>query len=335
MSGRWGVEETEGRGIPPPLGLDMTDCYPGAVSAGSPVALEDRTRGEEARSERDEVKDEGQRERRDGEAPASNSRVCSVLFLASNSLQLEYALTGYKRSSYSLEHALASARGMTPSPSSRRQPPQQHVNSQPNSPTTPTHAHSHAYESFADLVGNEPPTSPLASSPRRAHFFGGGSNGNGASRSSPVHNNGGRRWPSISLPSAPASPSPTQQRRGHTARSPNPHKGDVDHGAFGHESSFGDDDEGEEEEARRLVEAGAAKEDLSTKDMLLLTVGLAGAQLTWTVEMAYVRALRLYRMMCTDLAWPSTASELRISSRSASPSSRLRSFGSLGLSVAC
>lgn len=44
-----------------------------------------------------------------------------------------------------------------------------------------------------------------------------------------------------------------------------------------------DDDEEEEEE----VEVDEQKE-LTTYELICLTIGLAGAQLTWTVEMAYV-----------------------------------------------
>lgn len=51
------------------------------------------------------------------------------------------------------------------------------------------------------------------------------------------------------------------------------------------------DDEDDEDDDRNEEEQGDRKDWLSTWQLIGLTIGLAGAQLTWTVEMAYVLAL--------------------------------------------
>ena len=74
------------------------------------------------------------------------------------------------------------------------------------------------------------------------------------------------------------------------------------------------DDEDDDDDYPTEEEQGDRKDWLSTWQLIGLTIGLAGAQLTWTVEMAYVTL-----PLCCDveLMRIDTDSALRIFSHSA------------------
>jgi hypothetical protein len=112
----------------------------------------------------------------------------------------------------------------------------------------------HSYESFSDLAV----TSPSTPSRRRALF---------SSTTSSVHPEHHR----LSSGSHDAAKIPKAQGGGHR----------LWNYLKGNESP--EDNDAEEDETSTQI---GSKADLSTLNMICLTIGLAGAQLTWTVEMA-------------------------------------------------
>jgi hypothetical protein len=118
----------------------------------------------------------------------------------------------------------------------------------PSSSTAP-----HSYESFSDLVSSSP------SSSRRGIFSSGGAQPN-------------RKWRS-STGSASAVGVGDWRLEGGARRD-----GDVEDY----------EDEEEVNDVETTADGGDEKDHLSTPNLIGLTIGLAGAQLAWTVEMAYV-----------------------------------------------
>ena len=130
--------------------------------------------------------------------------------------------------------------------------------SAPNSPSsTPPAPYTHSYESFADLVSTHPPQ------PRRGLF-----SSTSSSNTTP------RRW-RTSLGGSESDSLVTSGPRGGRL-----------YGSVPGTETEGDDPLGPDREEEHNTEEARDGWELSTQGLICLTIGLAGAQLTWTVEMA-------------------------------------------------
>ncbi|GAA5919660.1 hypothetical protein JCM6882_003831 [Rhodosporidiobolus microsporus] len=151
---------------------------------------------------------------------------------------------------------MAPSRSPLPSSSSSSRPHQTPPHSPPSPSSPPSHSHSTphtTYQSFADL----PPSPVTPSAPYARRYT-------------------GRRGDVEPAPFSPSSPADAD------ASPPLSFDGD-DEGARGTGKSGGGPSSGNEGKNGK----GKKKTTLSTAELIKMTVGIAGAQLAWTVEMAY------------------------------------------------